>query len=58
MLDQVNFQEDPALANLGTGYLTSPRFLLQRDRMNLQEGGSLLQGERLHINLRRLCDKP
>jgi hypothetical protein len=48
MLDQVNFEKNPALTDFGAGYLAGTRLLLQRDRVNLQEGGSLLQGEGIH----------
>ena len=48
MLDQVNVEKDPALADLGTGDFTRTGFILQRDRMNLQELGGLEQGERVH----------
>lgn len=48
MLDQVNFEEDPTLTDLGSRYLTGSSFLLQRHRMNLQIIGGLLQGEGAH----------
>lgn len=48
MFDQVNFNEDPALPDLRAWYCSSPRLFLQRNGMNFQEGGSLLQGERTH----------
>jgi hypothetical protein len=48
MLDQVNFHEHPALANLGTGDFSRPCFVLQGDRMNLEEAGSFLQGKCFH----------
>ena len=48
VLDQVNFQKDPTLANLCPRYLSGTGFLLQRDRMNQEIGGGFLQGERLH----------
>jgi hypothetical protein len=48
MLDQVNFHEHPALADLGTRNLTGAGLVLQRDRMNLEEAGSFLQGKCFH----------
>jgi len=45
---KVNFDEDPALPDLGPRYFPAARFLLQRDRMNMQKLGSLLQVERFH----------
>lgn len=48
MLDQVNFEEDPALTDLGSRYLTGSSLLLQRHRMNLQKISSLLQGKGTH----------
>ena len=48
MFDQVNFDKDPALANLGTGYFTRTRLFLQRDGMNFEQFGGLLKGERIH----------
>jgi len=48
MLDQVNFEEDPTLADFGPRYLATSRFLLQRDRMNQEIGSGFLQGECAH----------
>ena len=45
MLDQVKLDEHPAFADLGTGYLASLGFLLQSDRMNLEQLGGLFEGE-------------
>lgn len=49
MLHQVNFQEDPALADLGTLDFTRGGLDGQRDRMNLEEVGGLLQSECVHV---------
>lgn len=48
VLDQVNFQKDPTLADLRPRDFAGPCFLLQRDRVNQEIGGSFLQGERSH----------
>ena len=48
MFNQVKLDEYPALADLGTGYIASACFLLQSDRMNLEQLGGLSQGERIH----------
>ncbi|MFP6557363.1 hypothetical protein WJ542_03330 [Paraburkholderia sp. B3] len=50
MFDQVNFEKNPALADLGTRNRPGFRLFQQRDWMNLQELGGLLQGERLHAS--------
>jgi len=48
VLDEVNFQKDPALADLGPRHDARVGLLQQRDRVDLQEVGSLLQGEGTH----------
>jgi len=48
VLDQVNLDEDPTFADLGSRYLAGIGLVQQRDRVNLQEGRGFLQGERLH----------
>ena len=60
MLDQVNVDKYPALADLGAGNLSGAGFLLQRYRMDVQERGGGLQIERVHaqIPLARVAIKP
>jgi len=60
VLDQVNVDKYPALADLGAGNLSSAGFLLQRYRMDVQERGGGLQIERVHaqIPLARVAIKP
>ena len=60
MLDQVNVDKYPALADLGAGNLSGAGFLLQRYRMDVQERGGGLQIERVHaqILLARVAIKP
>ncbi|MFZ5502273.1 MAG: hypothetical protein ACOY3V_01855 [Pseudomonadota bacterium] len=48
MLDQVKLDEHPALADFGAGNFACARLLLQRDRMNLEQVGGLLQSEGVH----------
>jgi hypothetical protein len=48
VFDQVNVDEDPALADLGTRDLASASLLLQRHRMDMEEGGRCLQIEGNH----------
>jgi len=48
VFDQVNVDENPALADLGARDLARARLLLQRDRMDVQECGGSLQIERVH----------
>jgi hypothetical protein len=55
VLDQVNVDEHPALADLRTWNFASARFLLQRYRMNVQERGGGLQIERVHANAMGVC---
>ena len=53
MFDEVNVDEDPALADLGTRDLACTRLLLQRDWMDMQERCSGLQIERVHVQIIR-----
>jgi hypothetical protein len=48
VLEQVNFDEDPALADLGPRNLAAPRLVLKRHGVDLEQPGGLLQGERVH----------
>ena len=48
MFDEVNVDEHPALADLRAGYLPGASLLLQRHRMDVQEGGRCLQIECIH----------
>ena len=48
MLDQVNFQKAPTLADLCPRDFSGACLFLQRDRMNLEKIGGLRQGERVH----------
>jgi len=48
VFDEVNVDEYPALADLRARYLAGAGLLLQRHRVNVQEGGSSLQIERVH----------
>jgi hypothetical protein len=48
VFDEVNVDEDPALADLGTRDLACTRLLLQRDWMDMQERGSGPQIEGIH----------
>jgi len=48
VFDQVNLNEDPALADLGSGDFAGPRFLLEGNWMQLEQLGGFLQGERVH----------
>jgi hypothetical protein len=48
VFDEVNVDEDPALADLGARNLARARLLLQRDRMDVEERGGGLQIERVH----------
>lgn len=45
---QVNFNEYPAPSYLGTRYLADAGLLPERDRMNLEKGSRLLQGQCWH----------
>jgi hypothetical protein len=49
MLNQVNIDKDPTFPDLGAGDFSEACFLSQRDGMYLEEGGSFLQGERIHL---------
>ena len=51
MFDEVNVDEDPALADLRTGNLAGAGLLLQRHRMDVQERCGGLQIERVHTRL-------
>jgi hypothetical protein len=51
VFDEVNVDEYPALADLRSRNLTGARLLLQRDRMDVQEGRSGLEIERVHGGL-------
>lgn len=55
MLDQVNVDEHPALADLRARNLAGAGLLLQRDRMNVQERGGSLQIERVHARTLLAC---
>jgi hypothetical protein len=55
VLDQVNVDEHPALADLRTGNLAGAGFLLQRHRVNVQKRGSGLQIERVHARILLAC---
>jgi hypothetical protein len=55
VIDQVNVDEHPALADLGAGNLSSARFLLQRHRMDVQERCGGLQIERVHARTLLAC---
>jgi hypothetical protein len=48
VFDEVNVDEHPAFADLGARNLTGARFLLERDRMDMQKRGSGLEIERVH----------
>ena len=65
VLDQVNFQKDPTLADLRSRYLAGSRFLLQRDRVNQeitveQQPVEVLKRNALIDKFRRecLCKRP
>jgi hypothetical protein len=48
VFDEVNVYEDPALADLRAGDLAGASLLLQRQWMDVQEGGRCLPIERIH----------
>jgi hypothetical protein len=48
VFNQVNVDEDPALADLGTRDLAGTCLLLQRHRVHMEEGGRCLQIEGIH----------
>jgi hypothetical protein len=48
VLDEVNVHEHPALADLRARNLAGASLLLQRHRMDVQEGCGGLQIERIH----------
>jgi hypothetical protein len=53
VLDEVNVDEYPAPADLRAWDLASASLLLQRHRMNVQEGGRGLQIEGIHARVRQ-----
>jgi hypothetical protein len=55
VLNEVNVDEHPALADLGAGNLSGARFLLQRHGMDVQECGGGLQIERVHARILLAC---
>jgi hypothetical protein len=55
VLDEVNVDEHPALADLGAGNLAGAGLLLQRHRMNVQERCGGLQIERVHARALLAC---
>jgi hypothetical protein len=55
VLDQVNVDEHPALADLGAGNLAGAGLLLQRHRMDVQERCGGLQIERVHARILLVC---
>jgi hypothetical protein len=55
VLDEVNVDEHPALADLGAGYFSRAGLLLQRHRMNVQERCGGLQIERVHARTLLAC---
>ena len=48
MIDKVNVDEDPTLANLGARYFARASLFLKRYRVDVEEGGSGLQIEGVH----------
>jgi hypothetical protein len=60
VFDEVNVDKDPAPADLRAGNLSGASLLLQRHRMDVQEGSGSLQIERVHARLQRrvLQSKP
>jgi hypothetical protein len=48
VFDEVNVDKDPAPADLRAGNLSGASLLLQRHRMDVQEGSGSLQIERVH----------
>jgi hypothetical protein len=55
VLDQVNVDEHPALADLRARNLASASLFLQRYRMNVQERGGGSQIERVHARILLVC---
>ena len=55
MLNEVNVDEHPALANLGAGNLAGAGLLLQCHRMDMQEHCGGLQIERVHARTLLVC---
>jgi hypothetical protein len=58
VFDEVNIHEYPAFADLRAGDFSGASFLLQRHRMDVQEGSRCLQIERIHgaTPLGECCD--
>jgi hypothetical protein len=52
VFNQVNVDENPAFADLGAWDLAGTCLFLQRDRMDMQEGGRGLQIEGIHSGAR------
>jgi len=48
MIDKVNVDKDPALANLRAGYFARASLFLERHRVDVEEGGSGLQIKGVH----------
>ena len=48
MIDKVNVDKDPALADLRTRDLARASLVLKRDRVDVEEGGGCLQIEGVH----------
>ena len=48
VVEEVNFHEHPGSPDLRPRDLAGARLVLQRDRMNLEQGSGLLQVERAH----------
>ena len=48
MFDEVNVDEDPALADLGARDLAGAGLLLQRNGVDVQEGSSGFEVQRVH----------
>jgi len=53
VLNEVNVDEHPALADLRAGYFPGASLFLQGHRMDVQERGGGLQIERVHARLQR-----
>jgi hypothetical protein len=55
VLDQVNVDEHPALADLRSGYFPGASLLLERHRMDVQERCGGMQIERVHTRTLLAC---
>jgi hypothetical protein len=55
VLDQVNVDEHPALADLRARNLSGASFLLQRHRVDVKKCGGGLQIERVHARILLAC---